>query len=145
MFDEDILKNNEVVSFTSILSNEVHLTSKVSLTMAKAIYCPKNSFAYFIDCYREVLEESSSFSSSFFKELTRERKQELREQISSVLNNTNSYLTKVYEPLDEIREILAKYEFSLPLVSRTGYILDKEKESAYIENHYEEVKELIKK
>lgn len=145
MFDEDILKNNEVVSFTSILSNEVHLASKVPLSMAKAIYCPKNSFAYFIDSYREVLEESSSFSSSFFQELTRERKQELREQISSILNNPNSYLAKVYEPLDEIREILAKYDFSLPLVSRTGYILDKEKESTYIENHYEEVKELIKK
>lgn len=145
MFDEDILKNNEVVSFTSILSNEVHLASKVPLSMAKAIYCPKNSFAYFIDCYREVLEESSSFSSSIFKELTRERKQELREQISSIINDPNPYLTKVYQPLDEIREILAKYEFSLPLVSRTGYILDKEKESTYIENHYEEVKELIKK
>lgn len=145
MFDEDILKNNEVVSFTSILSNEVHLTSKVSLTMAKAIYCPRDSFVYLIDSYRELLEERDSFSSSIFKELTRERKQELREQISSILNNPNSYLAKVYEPLDEIREILAKYEFSLPLVSRTGYILDKEKESTYIENHYKEVKELIKK
>ena len=80
-----------------------------------------------------------------FQELTRERKQELREQISSILNNPNSYLTKVYEPLDEIREILAKYDFSLSLVSRTGYILDKEKERSYIESHYEEVKELIKK
>lgn len=145
MFDEDILKNNEVIFYTSILSNEVHLSSKVPLSMAKAIYCPKNSFAYFIDSYREVLEESSSFSSSFFQELTRERKQELREQISSILNNPNSYLTKVYEPLDEIREIFATYDFSLPLVSRTGYILDKDQEKSYIEDHYDEVKELIKK
>ena len=102
MFDEDILKNNKVVSFTSILSNEVHLSSKVPLSM-------------------------------------------LREQISSILNNPNSYLAKVYEPLDEIREILATYDFSLPLVSRTGYILDKDQERSYIENHYDEVKELIKK
>ena len=51
----------------------------------------------------------------------------------------------MYKPLDEIREILAKYDFSLSLVSRTGYILDKEKERSYIESHYEEVKELIKK
>ncbi len=145
MFDEDILKNNEVIFYTSILSNEVHLSSKVPLSMAKAIYCPKNSFAYFIDSYREVLEESSSFSSSFFQELTRERKQELREQISSILNNPNSYLTKVYEPLDEIREIFATYDFSLPLVSRTGYILEKDQEKSYIEDHYDEVKELIKK
>ena len=145
MFDEDILKNNEVIFYTSILSNEVHLSSKVPLSMAKAIYCPKNSFAYFIDSYREVLEESSSFSSSFFQELTRERKQELREQISSILNNPNSYLTKVYEPLDEIREIFATYDFSLPLVSRTGYILEKDQEKSYMEDHYDEAKELIKK
>ena len=144
MFDEDILKNNELVLFSSILSNEVHLSSKVALSMAKAIYYLKDSFEYFIDSYRNILEKSSSFSSFLFRELNEKRKQELREQIGLILTNPDSFLTELYEPVDEINEILAKYNFSLPLVSRTGYILDKDKEKYYIKNHYEEVKKLIK-
>lgn len=141
MFDDNILQGQEIAFLSSVLSNEVLLCSRVPISMAKALYFPREFPLDFVERYQEnLLEKSPPFYDIYLSE-----NEKLRQKISVILEDPISYLNTQYQSVEEIREILLEYQLPLPIVSEYGRILNKKEETEFFVNHYEKVKSLIKK
>lgn len=82
---------------------------------------------------------------SYLKEVFGKENEKIKEKLLLVLENPKKYLDGYYNKVEKIKEILNAYDYDIPIVSPSGYVLDKQEETKYINDNYDEVKQLIKK
>ncbi len=141
MFDENVLKGQELAFKSCMLNNEVLLSTKVSLTLARAIYYPKDFPFEYIKRYLTNLRETDPI----IKEICKKENEKLTQELLLLLNQPELVITEQYQEVERITKILLEHKFDIPIVNAKGRILDKQEELNYITNNYQKIKSLIKK
>lgn len=146
MFDDTIIKKFEIINLPSWICYEVVITSSVPLTMVKALYYPEKNILDLIELYKtNTNDEYMLREASYLKEVFGKENEKIKEKLLLVLENPKKYLDGYYNKVEKIKEILNAYDYDIPIVSPSGYVLDKQEETKYINDNYDEVKQLIKK
>ena len=143
MFDEEIIKKFKIINLPGWLYNEVIINSKVPIKMVKAMYYPKESTIELMEKYKtnkETLEQYRCIKKYLIEENKR-----ITYKLSLALENPETYMDDFYKKVDRIKEILNTFGYNIPIVTSSGYILDKQEETKFINDNYDEVKLLIKK
>ena len=107
------------------------------------MYYPKESTIELMEKYKtnkETLEQYRCIKKYLIEENKR-----ITYKLSLALENPETYMDDFYKKVDRIKEILNTFGYNIPIVTSSGYILDKKEETKFINDNYDEVKLLIKK
>lgn len=145
MFDDTVIRKFEIINLPGWICYEVVITSSVPLTMAKALYYPEKNILDLIELYKTNTNDEYMLSEdSYLREAFEKKNEKIKEKLSLVLENPEKYMDDFYKKVDRIKEILNAFGYNIPIVSPSGYILDKKEETKFINDNYDEVKLLIK-